>query len=643
MGGEVIGIVIFLGLIFAFVLAKTAQSLIHVSGPNEVLVFSGLKHRLGNRTVGYKLVKGGKGLRIPLLETVDRIDLTNMIIEVTVSGAYSKGGIPLNVQAVANVKVAGDDPLIHNALERLLGKSRDEIMKIARETLEGNLRGVLATLTPEQTNEDKQAFAQSLLSEAEHDLSALGLYLDTLKIQSVTDDQGYLAAIGRRQSAELMRRARIAEANARAEAAVTEARNHEETVLAQIAARTDIARAEADRRITDAETQRPARMAEERSEVAAQVARSEAELKVQLARIEQVKRQLQAEVIEPAIAQRDSRIYEAEGEAAQIVEDGRARAEALHEITEIWLNYGESAKRALLMQKLEPVVDLLTSTIDTIDVERLTLLGGGRTGEDGEPWSMKAIRTLEEIRGATGIDMEDAAKKLLGASPAAGDAPDRDTRDQERAERRAQRAQARAERDASDPRRARRSRERSGSARPGAAPPAAREAEPSDVSAQNDPGSSRQSGSMTVEDATVREQRRRNVLMGTTGQRRTREENSRHALSRNGSTTEQQLRQHADRAEKESARAIETLRNLKDAAAARTPAENAATAGQWYAATRTDRVGPLTFDQLRHRVQRGDVPRDAFVWRSGMNEWERIDQSPTWRTAEQSARRPSAG
>ena len=95
-------------------------------------------------------MKGGSSIRKPLLEKTFRMELTNMIIELRVTNAYSKGGIPLKVDGVANIKIAGEEPTIHNAIERLLGKSRQEVEKIARETLEGNLRGVLASLTPEQ-------------------------------------------------------------------------------------------------------------------------------------------------------------------------------------------------------------------------------------------------------------------------------------------------------------------------------------------------------------------------------------------------------------------------------------------------------------------------------------------------------------
>ena len=126
----------------------------YICQPSEVLIFAGSRTRLqDDREVGYRLVKGGSSLQTPLLERAFRMDLTNMIIDLRVVNAYSKGGIPLTVEGVANIKIAGTEPTIHNAIERLLGKSRKEIEQLAKETLEGNLRGVLASLTPEQAND----------------------------------------------------------------------------------------------------------------------------------------------------------------------------------------------------------------------------------------------------------------------------------------------------------------------------------------------------------------------------------------------------------------------------------------------------------------------------------------------------------
>lgn len=414
-GGEaIVPLLVVLGIaVAAFIF--TIRNLIYICGPDEVLVFSGTKNKYLERVVGYRLIKGGRGIRIPLLETVDRINLTNMNIEVTVSGAYSKGGIPLNVQAVANVKVAGEEPMIHNAIERLLPKSREEIMRIAKETLEGNLRGVLATLTPEEVNEDKMKFAESLTVEAGEDLSRIGLALDSLKIQNVTDDQGYLTAIGRRQTAELEARSRIAEARARSEAMVLDANNVERTRLRQIEEDLRILRSETERRIVEAETMREALVREEQAQVGALIARAEAEMMVQAARIEQTEKRLQAELIEPWVARRDAMYFEARGRAAEVIETGRAQAEALRQIALIWSEHGVDAKAILLLQKLGKITEILTSTMPSLKISNMTVIDSdARREADEGSMPVRAISSLEQVRHATGLDVAKIAKSLTG-------------------------------------------------------------------------------------------------------------------------------------------------------------------------------------------------------------------------------------
>lgn len=412
--GEIVIVALVVLALAAFAGFKAIAKLICIAGPNEVLVFSGPTQKVGTEEIGYIALRGGRRIRIPLLESVSRLDLTNMIIDVSVSGAYSAGGIPLNVQAVANVKIGGEGVVLHNALHRLLGKPRAEIMKIAKETLEGNLRGVLATLTPEQVNEDKVAFAQSLLEEAEHDLTTLGLVLDTLSIQNVTDDQGYLQAIGRKQSAELQKRAKMAEAAARAQSAVAAAQNDQATAEGQIAAAARVAQANTQRRIVDAETKRAALVAEQQSEVAALSTRAEAERAVQIARIEQVRRQLAAEKIEPARAARDVALARAAGASASTVEDGRAQAEALRELTRVWSEHGAEAKQVLLLQKLDSITRMVTSTMGPLNIDNLTVIDGSGSGS-----SVGTTRALEEIRATTGIDVAAIAQRFAN-KPAAG-------------------------------------------------------------------------------------------------------------------------------------------------------------------------------------------------------------------------------
>ena len=239
-------------VVVAALVAASLRGLIYNCAPNEVLVFSGTSRDVNGRRVGYRIIKGGTGVRLPLLERVDRMDLTNMVIDLTATNAYCRGGIPLSVQGVANVKVAGHEPVINNAIERFLGKSREEIMSIAKATLEGSLRGILSTLTPQQVNEDKLAFAERLVHEVEQDMTTLGLVVDTLKIQNVHDDVHYLDSIGRKRSAEVISTARIAEARAKADAAIRQADNGLREQEARIAGALAITRADAQRRLTDA-------------------------------------------------------------------------------------------------------------------------------------------------------------------------------------------------------------------------------------------------------------------------------------------------------------------------------------------------------------------------------------------------------
>lgn len=387
--------------------AFIVRNLYYVCQPNEVLIFAGDTRKMGQKKVGYRLVKGGSSIRKPLVERAMRMDLTNMIIDLKVANAYSKGGIPLQVNGVANIKVAGEEPTIHNAIERLLGKGRKEIEKIAKETLEGNLRGVLASLTPEQVNEDKIAFAKSLLDEAEADLQRLGLVLDTLQIQNISDNVRYLDSIGRKQQANLQRDARIAEAEARAASVIQTAENEKITSVRRIDRDMGIAEAEAERRIQDALTKRSAVVAEVEAEVASELVRIQSEIPVQEERIKQVTEQLQADVIAPAEADCKRSIAEAKGDAAQIIEDGKAQAEGTRQLAESWQAAGTNARDIFLLQKLEMLLKTISATVPDVEVQNVTIIDG----QQGDA-ARQAIALMEQLKQATGLDVAQIANRL---------------------------------------------------------------------------------------------------------------------------------------------------------------------------------------------------------------------------------------
>ena len=375
------------------------RQLYYICQPSEALIFSGLRRTTSTgQSVGYRTVRGGSSLRIPLLENVMRLDLSNMIIDLRVENAYSKGGVPLNVSGVANIKISGEEPSIHNAIERLIGKSQEEIHHIAKETLEGNLRGVMASLTPEELNEDKITFARTLLEEAEDDLQKLGLILDTLQIQNISDDVRYLDSIGRKQLVELKRDSRIAEAEANSQSLVKQAENERITSLRRLDKELAIATANANKRVQDALTRREAVVAEIQAQVGAELARAEAEVPVQEERIKQVTEQLQADVIAPAESECQTMIAVAKGEAATIIEQGRSQAEGLQELVESLKRLGDDAKRLFLLQKLEPLLTMLSDTVQPIEVEEVSLIGERKGGT-----SLSLATLLRQLQDSTGI------------------------------------------------------------------------------------------------------------------------------------------------------------------------------------------------------------------------------------------------
>ena len=378
------------------------RNLIYVCGPNEVLVFAGSTTQTTSGTRGYRVIRGGRGMRIPLLETVDRLNLTNMIIDVAVSNAYARGGIPLSVSGVANIKIAAQSPHLDNAIERFTGKSRKEIIRIAKETLEGNLRGVLSQLTPEEVNEDKTRFAENLLEEADHDLAKLGLVLDTLKIQNVTDERGFLDSIGRIRSAEVIKNATISEAEAHARATIKDAMNLQRARMAEIENRRKELEAESLRKIRDAKTKAAALVAEEKGRIQSQVSRARADIKVQKARVEEKRQALEANLIEPSKAEMQASIATAKGDSAKIIEDGKATVAVLSEMIATWQAGGENARDIFLMQKLQSVMSSMVSSIESIEVDKITILPSSN-GDDSTGANL--ARLNEEVRASVGVDI----------------------------------------------------------------------------------------------------------------------------------------------------------------------------------------------------------------------------------------------
>ena len=404
-----------------FVVIALVRKFLYICGPNEILIFSGRSHLTEDgRTVGFRGIHGGRVFRIPILETVDRMDMRLISVPMTVQGAYSEGGIPLAVHAVANVKISSDARYVNNAIERFLGRGREEIARVAKETLEGHLRGVLATMTPEEVNEDRLKFAQVLLDEAGDDLHKLGLQLDTLKIQHVADDRNYLDSIGRKRIAEILRTAEVAESDAVRTSEEAEAMARARGEVAKTRAQASIQEKQNELRQIKAELDAEARSEEEVAVAAAQAARAAAEKQLQEIRGELEQLRLAADVTIPAETARRVRELRAAGDAAPIAEDGRAQATALALIADAWRETRGKAMDMYVLQNLDEIFGQVAAAATNLSAREVNLVdsGDGKTMPaylSAYPAAVGAL--LDEVSNTLGIDITGVLKGATHSRP----------------------------------------------------------------------------------------------------------------------------------------------------------------------------------------------------------------------------------
>jgi len=418
--------------------------------PSMVAIFYGRKHTIvdekGNRaTVGFRVVRGGAALRVPLLEKVEYLSLNIMSIQLKIQRAYTKEGVPVTVEAVANVKIAGDDMSLRSASERFLGMGQEEIKGVIFQTLEGHLRAILGTLTVEEINADRSAFAQKMTDEAAVDLKKMGVSIDILTIQQISDEQGYLDALGKKRTAEVKRDAVVGEALAQRDAMIKSALADQEGKTKRYEADVAIAQSLRDKETRQAEFDAMVKSKKAESEQAGPLATAIARQKVteQETRIDQVRKQqevlvqeqeaarkekeLQATVVKPAEAERQAAILKAEGEkqatiiraeatqkelefegagqAAKIETVGRAEAakvlavgeaeaevikkkllaeaEGLQKKAEAWKNFNEAAVINMVVEKMPDLAQAFATQLAGIDKINIIEMGNGSAGSGG--------------------------------------------------------------------------------------------------------------------------------------------------------------------------------------------------------------------------------------------------------------------
>lgn len=306
--------------------------------PNKVAIVSGRKRRLADRTVvGFRLVHGGATLRLPGLERVDYLDLNVIPVSLETKKAYTRQGVAVTVQAVANVKIGSDDVSLRNAAERFLGMRLDGITQVVLQTLEAHLRAICGTLTVEEINSDRQAFAQRMTAEAAEDFRKMGLVIDVFAVQHIADEHSYLDSLGRKRTSEVVRDAEIGEADARRDSMMQTAAADREGKTARYQADVAIASADKDKNLQVATftaevnarnaqaaqagplADARARQEVKREEVRVQEIETEARIAVAQREAERRRKELEGTMVAQAEASKTSVVLKAEGDKTAVI------------------------------------------------------------------------------------------------------------------------------------------------------------------------------------------------------------------------------------------------------------------------------------------------------------------------------------
>lgn len=434
----------------------------HKVGPNQVLIVSGRRDTYVNPYTGdrvqksFKIYHGGGTFVIPLRERVDTMSVELMTLEIRTPEFFTKFGVPIVVDGIAQIKVRSEDPVaVATAAEMFLSKSAAEMNEIAHQMMQGHLRAVISTMPFEEIHANPEAFAQTVQKLTAEDLANMGIQVVSFTIREIQDPSGYMQALGRPKLADVQKDAAVGEANAQRDATMGRAQAERESAItrAQAQREAELAQLATEVAILDAKAERDKRLAEVSCEVAEKKAESDLAYELSTTKTRQLmlkeqlhirdleiaarERELVETVQKPAEAERFrietlaqaervrvKMVAEAEAEAKRLLgqaeadvklanaraevefvrekalaeADGlrqrlEAEAEGMRKKAEAWQNYNNAALADLIVARLPEIASAVAAPLSKI--EKIVLIGdsGGASGVERVTRSVGEVLT----------------------------------------------------------------------------------------------------------------------------------------------------------------------------------------------------------------------------------------------------------
>lgn len=415
---------------------------------DKILVIYGNRNKKGSA----KCVHGGGAFVWPIIEDYAYLSLTPISIDANLTNALSKQNIRVDVPSRFTVGISTEPECMNAAAERLLGQTPAQIQELARDILFGQLRLVIATMSIEELNNDRDKFLESISANVEVELKKIGLRLINVNVTDIKDESGYIEALGREAAAKAINEAKvrvaeqdkvgeIGKAEAVRETRIRTSEANAAAVKGENEAKVEIANSEAFRREKEAEAQRRATASEKVQQAKALQEAYAAEQEAEMARADRERAAQTANVLVPQEIEKKRRVIEAEAEAERVRVNAKGEADAifakmeaeakgLYEVlTKQAAGYdkmvqaaGGDANKAymlLLLEKLPELVKTQVEAIKGINIDHVTVWDSGVGGADGKGSTanflsglMKSVPPLNELFDMAGLNLpEYLAKK----------------------------------------------------------------------------------------------------------------------------------------------------------------------------------------------------------------------------------------
>ena len=399
-----------------------------------------------------KCIHGGAQFVWPVIQSYSYLDLTPISIQVDLKNALSRQNIRIDVPSRFTVGISTEPGVMQNAAERLLGLQLSEIQELSKDIIFGQLRLVIATMDIEEINTDRDKFLDAVSGNVETELKKIGLRLINVNVTDISDESGYIAALGKEAAAKAINDAKksvaeqdregsIGEANARMEQRIKVSEADSIAIQGENEAKMKIAMSDAALKEKEAEAMKIATTAEKIQAAKALEESYAAQQAAEEARRAKEQATLEADIIVRAEAKKKEIELEAEAEAERLRRKAKGEADAIYAkmeaeargveeilkkqaagFAEIVRSAGgdpEAALKLLIADKLEDLMRVQVDAVKGIKIDKVTVWDGGQGG-DGKTATanfisgmMKSVPPLDEVFAMAGMQLPPILGKKL--------------------------------------------------------------------------------------------------------------------------------------------------------------------------------------------------------------------------------------